>query len=92
LIVSPNRQVRQDDSRWQWAHLVPRADWRVGAVHGISGLWVADASVMPAIPAASINLPTIVIAERIAQWLSAHDRLRSAYHRLGGPRLASVFG
>ncbi|HXZ71808.1 MAG TPA: GMC oxidoreductase, partial [Streptosporangiaceae bacterium] len=44
---------------------------RRGAVHGISGLWVADASVMPAIPAANTNLPTIVIAERIAQWLSA---------------------
>ena len=42
-----------------------------GAVHGISGLWVADASVMPAIPAANTNLPTIVVAERIAQWLSA---------------------
>jgi choline dehydrogenase len=41
-----------------------------GAVHGISGLWVADASVMPAIPAANTNLPTIVIAERIAQWLT----------------------
>src|SRR4029077_18925282 len=42
-----------------------------GAVHGINGLWVADASVMPAIPAANTNLSTIVIAERIAQWLSA---------------------
>jgi choline dehydrogenase-like flavoprotein len=41
-----------------------------GAVHGISGLWVADASVMPAIPAANTNLTTIVIAERIAQWLT----------------------
>jgi choline dehydrogenase-like flavoprotein len=27
--------------------------------------------VMPAIPAANTNLPTIVIAERIAQWLTA---------------------
>jgi choline dehydrogenase len=42
-----------------------------GAVHGVSGLWVADASVMPAIPAANTNLSTIVLAERIAQWLSA---------------------
>lgn len=42
-----------------------------GAVHGINGLWVADASVMPAIPAANTNLSTIVIAERIALWLSA---------------------
>jgi len=40
-----------------------------GAVHGANGLWVADASVMPAIPAANTNLSTIVIAERIAQWL-----------------------
>jgi len=42
-----------------------------GAVHGISGLSVADASVMPTIPAANTNLSTIVVAERIAQWLSA---------------------
>ena len=42
-----------------------------GAVHGIGRLWVADASVMPAIPAANTNLTTIVIAERIAHGLSA---------------------
>jgi choline dehydrogenase len=42
-----------------------------GAVHGIDGLRVADASVMPAIPAANTNLTTIVIAERIAQGLPA---------------------
>jgi choline dehydrogenase len=42
-----------------------------GAVHGIGRLWVADASVMPAIPAANTNLTTIVIAERITQRLAA---------------------
>lgn len=42
-----------------------------GAVHGVGGLWVADASVMPAIPAANTNLTAIVIAERIAQGLLA---------------------
>jgi choline dehydrogenase len=42
-----------------------------GAVHGIGGVWIADASVMPAIPAANTNLSTIVIAERIAHWLPA---------------------
>ena len=42
-----------------------------GAVHGIDRLWVADASVMPTIPAANTNLTTIVIAERIAQGLPA---------------------
>lgn len=41
-----------------------------GAVHGIAGLWVADASVMPTIPAANTNLSTIMVAERIAGWLA----------------------
>jgi choline dehydrogenase len=41
-----------------------------GKVHAIDGLRVADASVMPAITAANTNLTTIVIAERIAQWLT----------------------
>ena len=40
-----------------------------GAVHGIERLFVADASVMPTIPSANTNLPTIVVAERIAGWL-----------------------
>jgi choline dehydrogenase len=37
-----------------------------GAVHGVSGLVVADASIMPDIPAANTNLPVIMVAERIA--------------------------
>ena len=41
-----------------------------GAVHGIANLWVADASVMPSIPAANTNLSTILVAERIAAWLA----------------------
>jgi choline dehydrogenase-like flavoprotein len=39
-----------------------------GRVHGIEHLHVADASVMPAIPSANTNLPTIMIAERVACW------------------------
>jgi choline dehydrogenase len=45
-----------------------------GAVHGIDGLFVADASVMPTIPSANTNLPTIVVAERMASWFQ--ERLR----------------
>jgi choline dehydrogenase len=38
-----------------------------GHVHGIAGLVVADASIMPRIPRANTHLPTMMIAERIAQ-------------------------
>jgi choline dehydrogenase len=40
-----------------------------GRVHGIEGLMVVDASIMPTIPAANTNLPTIMVAERCAAWL-----------------------
>jgi choline dehydrogenase len=40
-----------------------------GQVHGTDRLLVADASIMPTIPAANTNLPTIMLAERIAAWL-----------------------
>jgi choline dehydrogenase len=40
-----------------------------GRLHGADGLIVADASVMPTIPRANTNLPTLMLAERIAAWL-----------------------
>lgn len=40
-----------------------------GKVHGVVNLYVADASIMPVIPRANTNLPTAVVAERIAGWL-----------------------
>jgi choline dehydrogenase len=43
-----------------------------GKVYGVEGIWIVDASIMPTIPAANTNLPTIVVAERCAAWLTTH--------------------
>ncbi len=41
---------------------------------GVRRLFVADASVIPALPRAGTHLPTAMIAERVAAWLSAELR------------------
>ncbi|WP_062228756.1 GMC family oxidoreductase [Aureimonas frigidaquae] len=40
-----------------------------GGVRGIAGLHICDASIMPTIPCANTNLPTIMIAEKISDAL-----------------------
>ena len=40
-----------------------------GRVHGVNNLRIADASLMPVVPRANTNIPTIMLAERIAEWL-----------------------
>jgi choline dehydrogenase len=44
-----------------------------GRVHGVKGLWVVDASVMPTVPSVNTNLPTIMLGERFGAWLAAGD-------------------
>ena len=39
-------------------------------VKGINRLWVADASVMPQVPRANTNATTIMIGERVADWVA----------------------
>jgi 5-(hydroxymethyl)furfural/furfural oxidase len=49
-------------------HAVTLSD---GRVIGVTGLRVCDASLMPSIPCANTNVPTIMIAERIADLIKA---------------------
>ena len=42
-----------------------------GKVHGLDGLYVADAAIMPIVPRANTNIPTAAVAEKIAAGLIA---------------------
>ena len=44
-------------------------------VHGVEGLRVVDASVMPSLPAANTNATVLAIAERAAAIITGHDRV-----------------
>jgi 5-(hydroxymethyl)furfural/furfural oxidase len=59
---------------------IGRADDRMAVVdpecrvYGVDGLRVADASVMPRVVSANTNIPTIMIAERVAEFMRAAPR------------------
>ena len=40
-------------------------------VRGVSGLWVADSSIMPQVTRANTNATAIMIGERVAEWVAA---------------------
>jgi 5-(hydroxymethyl)furfural/furfural oxidase len=44
----------------------------MGRVRGVENLRVADASIMPIIPRANTNLPTLMIAEKLAAAMQAN--------------------
>ena len=40
-----------------------------GRAHAVEGLVVADASIMPEVPRANTNLTSIMIGERVGEWI-----------------------
>jgi choline dehydrogenase len=56
----------------------PQDPWAVvdshGAVKGIDGLRVVDASIMPVVPSVALNPTTIMIAERIAKAVYSQEQ------------------
>jgi choline dehydrogenase len=40
-----------------------------GRVRGVTGLYLADASIMPTVPSSNTNLPTLMIGERMGEFL-----------------------
>lgn len=45
-----------------------------GRVHGVNNLRVVDSSILPRVPSANINAPTIMVAEKIASAIVAAQR------------------
>lgn len=56
-------------------------------VRGITGLRVVDAGAMPSIPSGNTNSPTLLVAEKVAEWIrqgqDATSVTRCAAHRTG---------
>jgi len=86
--IPPGGEERRDWVRrscWTYHHAVgtcaigPASDPAavidaVGRVHGSEGLYVVDASVMPDVPSANTHIPTVMVAERLAETLAAELR------------------
>lgn len=49
-----------------------------GAVHGVEGLWVADASVFPDLPRAATQIPVMAVASRLGRMIAERGTPRQS--------------
>ncbi|WP_201195887.1 GMC family oxidoreductase [Pseudomonas fluorescens] len=56
-----------------------------GRVIGVAGLRVCDASLMPSIPCANTNVPTLMIAERMADLIKAEAKVPGGEAEVAAP-------
>ena len=61
-----------------------------GRVHGVEGFRVIDASIMPTIPRGNTNIPTIMLAEKIADEMLRRARIERSEIRVSIRRRSSV--
>jgi 5-(hydroxymethyl)furfural/furfural oxidase len=57
-----------------------------GRVHRVRGLRIGDASLMPSVPCANTNIPTMMLAERIADLIKDERRARTEPRRQETPQ------
>jgi choline dehydrogenase len=72
----PERREWVRRSAWTYHHVVGTCAMgsvvdAAGRVHGTEGLFVSDASVMPDVPSANTHIPTVMVAERLAEEIGA---------------------
>ena len=68
----PGERWRTTTTRWgraRWATAPDAVCDERGRVRGLTGVVVADASLMPTIPRANTNLPAVMVGEIIAATL-----------------------
>ena len=72
------------------------ADWAVvsqrGKVHGLEGLYVVDASIMPTIPAVPPNMTVVMMGERCADFLREELSGRAPADAAGAPAVQRAPG